>query len=146
MPTSQIRGINVINAQSVELYLEDPTAPKYTWQLSTSTPTIPRCSCDVSATTFDCGNGTISAHTDPYCVDVADNSNDNTYPGPGGGPNTNTPLPVVFYAYIGPYSSLQTSTTAVPGFIAKQARVGVNTLTPQAAFDVVGNVRFASYA
>jgi|GEM_PF-4215846 len=84
----------------VNVYDEDPNQTTYHWLYTTQ---YPRCSCDTSASTVDCSSTNVSFHTDPYCVDVASNVNDATYPGPGGIPGfPYTRIPVQFYAYAGP--------------------------------------------
>lgn len=110
-----------------------------------------RCSCDTSTTTVDCGGTNLapapaitSTTSDPYCVDVA------TYAGSPityGAPFAiNVPTPIVVYEFSSfgaPVSGPAPGSS--PGFIAKNARVGVNTLNPTAALDVIGDVRFSSY-
>ena len=136
-----LKAIEVAGS-NVHVYDEDPSFPTYGWAYTT---TYPRCTCDISPATNDCSAAHVSFHTDPYCVDVS--HVDATYPGPGPIPMFPvTPIPMQFYAYAGPNgSSSYTVTGANPGLIATTARVGVNTLTPTAALDVVGNVRFRSY-
>ena len=128
------KAINVISSQTVEVYIN--TSPG---TFMPDTPYIvPRCSCDISDITAECTSVNVSYHTDPYCVDVS--TVDPTWPGAPSTAHT-----IKFYGFAGPYSNLLTNTNAVPGLIAKQGRVGINTMNPQGSLEVIGTVRFGSY-
>ncbi len=105
---------------------------------------FPRCDCDTSASTNDCGSSIVSNHSAAYCVDVADGQNDSNYPVSSNPPATRQP--VRFYYNVGLNTGSVQVSNAASSFIAAAARVGINTLFPAAALEVVGNVRFSSYA
>jgi hypothetical protein len=135
-PDEQEWGVEDMGSY-VNVYTQDPMLP-HIFNFSAS---YPKCICDSDNTTDDCTNPHTSSLSDQYCVDMA------TYSGPPIGWGDPRPTPIRFFWLAGAIPGGMGPIPGIkPGLISKSARVGVNTLLPTAALDVIGDVRFTSYA